>query len=45
LGGGFFSTDYIGDLAEIIIYNRALKNEERQSIETYLSAKYDIALQ
>lgn len=36
---------YIGDLAEIIIYNRALKNEERQSIETYLSVKYDIALQ
>jgi prepilin-type N-terminal cleavage/methylation domain-containing protein len=35
---------YIGDLAEIIIYNRALKNEERQSIETYLSKKYNIAL-
>ncbi len=36
---------YVGDIAEIIIYNRALKNEERQSIEAYLSAKYDIALQ
>jgi len=31
------------DITEIIIFTRALKTEERQSIETYLSKKYGIA--
>jgi prepilin-type N-terminal cleavage/methylation domain-containing protein len=39
------TTNYLnGDLAEIIIFTRALKNEERQAVETYLSKKYNIAL-
>ena len=36
LGGSF-----IGDIAEILIYDRALTEQERLSIETYLQAKYD----
>lgn len=35
---------YNGDLAEIIIFTRALRTEERQSIENYLSRKYNITL-
>ena len=35
---------YGGDVAEIIIYTRALKKEERQSVENYLSEKYNIAI-
>lgn len=35
---------YQGDMAEIIVFNRALKNEERQSIETYLGKKYGITI-
>lgn len=33
-----------GDIAEIIIYNRALLTSERQSVERYLANKYNIAL-
>ena len=29
-----------GDLAELIIYDRALSSSERQQIEAYLKAKY-----
>lgn len=35
---------YTGDLAEIIIFTRALKTEERQAIETYLAKKYNITI-
>lgn len=35
---------YGGDIAEIIVYDRVLTGSERDGIETYLSAKYDIAL-
>ncbi len=35
---------YNGDIAEIIIFTKALKTEERQSIEAYLSKKYNIAI-
>jgi hypothetical protein len=35
---------YNGEMAEIILFNRALKNEERQSIEDYLSRKYSIKI-
>jgi hypothetical protein len=35
---------YQGDVAEFIFYTRALKDEERQSIENYLSQKYKIAI-
>jgi prepilin-type N-terminal cleavage/methylation domain-containing protein len=36
--------DYSGDIAEIIIFTRLLKTEERQEIEKYLSKKYAIPL-
>lgn len=33
-----------GDIAEIVIYNRALSDSERQQVERYLSQKYGIAV-
>ena len=33
---------YNGEIAEIIIYNRALKVDERNDIQNYLSKKYGI---
>jgi hypothetical protein len=33
-----------GDLAELIIYNRALSPEEVRSVEEFLAARYDIGL-
>ncbi len=35
---------YTGDIAEVIIFARDLKNEERQAIESYLSKKYNITI-
>jgi hypothetical protein len=35
---------YNGDLAEVIIFTRALKTSERQAIEAYLGKKYNITL-
>jgi len=40
-GSGF---RYSGDMAEIIIYNRALSTLERNKVETYLAIKYGITL-
>ena len=40
----FSNTYYNGDIAEIVIFVRDLKNEERQAIEAYLSKKYNIAI-
>ena len=37
-------SSYNGEMAEIILFNRALKNEERQSIEDYLSRKYAVKI-
>ncbi len=44
--GGYRSNGnyYNGDLAEIIVFTRALKIEERQAIETYLGKKYNIVI-
>ncbi|MDO8429607.1 MAG: LamG domain-containing protein, partial [Candidatus Daviesbacteria bacterium] len=33
-----------GDIAEVILYNRSLSSTERQTIETYLSNKYNISV-
>jgi hypothetical protein len=33
-----------GDIAEIIVYDRALTTPERQQVEAYLANKYDISL-
>lgn len=35
---------YQGDIAEIIIFNKILKRNERQAIEEYLSKKYEVVL-
>jgi prepilin-type N-terminal cleavage/methylation domain-containing protein len=35
---------YAGDIGEIIIYNRALNNEERMAIEEYLGKKFQIII-
>jgi fibronectin-binding autotransporter adhesin len=40
-GGG---TEYIGDLAEIVVFNSALSASQRTSIESYLSAKWSGSL-
>jgi hypothetical protein len=42
--GRYNTIYYTGDIGEIIIFSRDLKNEERQAIETYLSKKYGIAI-
>ena len=39
-----FYSYFNGDLAEIIMYTRALSTEERQAVENYLSRKYAITL-
>ncbi len=41
---GSSTTYFNGDLAEIIIYTRALKTEERQAVETYLGKKYGVGI-
>ena len=35
---------YKGDIAEVITYDRALNSAERQIVENYLSAKYNVPL-
>lgn len=40
--GGDGTTFFGGDIAEIIIYNRSLKLDERNDIQNYLSKKYGI---
>jgi len=43
---GRFATDnyFNGDIAEIIMFNRVLSNDERMDVEQYLSKKWDIKL-
>ncbi len=40
--GRFNNSFFNGDIAEIIIFNRSLKDQERKDIERYLSDKYQI---
>ncbi|MBU6339371.1 MAG: hypothetical protein KGQ36_05335 [Rickettsiales bacterium] len=46
--GNYFYNDeryaYTGYIAEYIVYTRALKDEERQAVEKYLSQKYNITI-
>lgn len=37
---GKIGGNYSGDLAELIVFNRVLNDEERQAIEAYLAKKY-----
>ncbi len=40
-----FTTNYFdGDLAELIVYNRAISSSERKSVEEYLSRKWNIKI-
>ena len=42
---GRYLTHYLnGDIAEIIIFTRALQTTERQVVETYLSQKYNLTI-
>lgn len=42
--GRYHTRFFNGDIAEVIIFTRALKKEERQAVETYLSKKYNIKI-
>ncbi len=44
LYSGLVGDNLGGDIAEVIIYNRALTDEEQSLIEEYLSDKYDIPI-
>jgi uncharacterized repeat protein (TIGR03803 family) len=40
LGQGINNWDYLGDIAEIIVYNQVLTDAERAAVGQYLTAKY-----
>ncbi len=40
LGRGYNSTYFAGDIAEVLVYRRALSDAERAQIESYLISKY-----
>jgi hypothetical protein len=42
IGAGLNNTFFTGDIGEILIYDRALSESERQTVERYLMAKYGI---
>lgn len=42
--GGFLDYAFKGSIGEIIVFNRALKEEERQSIEKYLAKKWGVTV-
>jgi hypothetical protein len=42
LARGYNNTFFAGDIAEVIVYTRALSSAERQQIEQYLFNKYDL---
>ncbi|MBU6339738.1 MAG: prepilin-type N-terminal cleavage/methylation domain-containing protein [Rickettsiales bacterium] len=44
IGKSAASQGYNGYISEFIIFNRALSDDERQAIETYLSKKYNIKI-
>lgn len=44
--GSHLATNYLnGDIAEILVYNRALSDAERQDVEAYVYAKYGVGVQ
>jgi hypothetical protein len=42
LGRGFNGVGYIGQIAEVLVYNRALTDTERSELNTYLKSKYGL---
>ena len=45
IGGNGPPTKYKGDIAEVIIFSKALSTTDRQLVETYLGNKYNITIQ
>jgi len=43
--GGFVSAALLGEVAEIIVYNRALSEEERTAVRNYLGNKYALRVE
>ncbi|HSH93314.1 MAG TPA: chitobiase/beta-hexosaminidase C-terminal domain-containing protein [Roseimicrobium sp.] len=44
--GNHLGTNYLnGDIAEVLVYNRALSDSERQDVEVYIYAKYAVGAQ
>lgn len=44
IGAANGTNNFEGQIAEVIIFNRALKNEERQAVEQYLGKKWGIKI-
>jgi hypothetical protein len=44
IGGRSTTTNLNGDVAELLVYNRALTLQERQNVEAYLGLKYGLTL-
>ncbi len=42
IGSGYRNTFFTGNIGEILIYNRALSDTERENVEHYLIAKYGV---
>ena len=42
LGQGYNNTFFGGDIAEVLVYNRALSESDRQGVEAYLMNKYSL---
>ena len=40
LGQGYNNTFYVGDIGEVITYNRVLSEQESASVESYLRNKF-----
>jgi hypothetical protein len=41
--GGTLGRSYYGDIAEMVVYNRALDDDERKALEYYLASKWGLA--
>ncbi len=44
IGGDLYNPMFIGNISEIITYNRVINSEERTSISQYLAKKYNIKI-
>jgi hypothetical protein len=42
IGEGYQGTFFTGDISEILVYNRALSDQEREQVDYYLKAKYGL---